>query len=373
MSQKSVGIITFHRAHNYGALLQCFALKKYIESLGHIVNIIDYWPDYHLSTYKFFPDFSKKSIKGKIKSIVLFVIGFFKIYKRSKGYKDFIKTHLDIETHISFKTANELSQLDFDVVVYGSDQIWWRSTLPTFQGYDLVYWGQQPKKAKRKITYAPSMGIINYDIEESNVLKKMLNNFDAISVRELIVKELIKSKLGIDTTLVLDPVFLIDKKYWEKFCNTNSKPFEIKEKYIFFYHLKENPQTGYLVENLAKYFDLRIIEIKGRVSPLKRSKRFMQTVDPIGFVQLIRNASFVVSTSFHGTAFSIIFEKHFYASGMGSNAERAKSLLKNLGIENRYIDNFNKPIFDDTIDYEQVNIKLEKLKVISKDFLINNI
>lgn len=364
-----VGILTFHRAHNYGALLQCYALKKYIESMGHTVSFVDYWPDYHANTYNLLPDFTSISLKGKIKALLLFLIGIDRIFRRRRVYLKFMQSNLGLEREVQYKTDDSMKNDKYDVVVYGSDQIWWSSTLPSFKGYDSVYWGKQSINAKKKITYAPSMGVVNYNDEELKLLKNMLDNFDALSVRENAVKELLEKNFGLKSKVVLDPVFLLDKIQWEGFCESTSPPAITNQKYIFFYQLMRDDDACRLVEKAAQYFGCRVIEIRGRVDSLSFGSRFKQTVCPIGFVQLIRNAHFVVTTSFHGTAFSLIFEKQFFAIGMGKNSERAKSLLANIGVESRYIDNASNPDFSEVIDYEQVNLRINILKTESIQFL----
>lgn len=368
-----IGIITFHRAHNYGALLQCFALKRYIESLGHTVNIIDYWPDYHRCTYQLLPDFSSLSLKSKIKSIVFFLMGINRILQRANGYKKFMVNHLGLSNNIEFKSGELLNQLEYDVIVYGSDQIWWNATLPEFKGFDWVYWGQQPSKAKRKISYAPSMGVVNFQDSEREMIKQMLRNFDSISVRENAVKNLFEGEFGTKASLVLDPVFLLDGRQWEALCERISLPFDVNEKFVLLYQLVSNEEACNLAERVSKYFNWRIIEIRGRVDALKFGNRYLQTICPLGFVKLVKHASFIVTTSFHGTAFSIVFEKQFLAAGMGKNSERAKSLLTNIGLEHRYISDVNEQVFSNAIDYKHINVKIDHLKNESKSFLQNNL
>lgn len=368
----NIGIITFHRAHNYGALLQCYALKRFLELEGHVVNVVDYWPLYHSKTYNLLPDFSSKSFKSKLKTLLLFIIGFYKISKRANGYKRFIRNYLELSNNASFIMDRDLRDITFDAVVYGSDQIWWKSALPGFKGLDLVYWGDYMPLVKNKIAYAPSMGVMNFDNKDVDILRSKLANFKAISVRENIVKEFLKDRCNINADVVLDPVFLLNAKQWESMCTVSQPPVNINEKYVFFYQLVKNEAACKLVDKVADVYGYKVIEIRGRVDSLKFGDRYLQTLDPIGFIQLIKHAQFVVTTSFHGTAFSIIFEKQFFATGMGENSERARSLLRNLGIENCYVDNPESILYEG-IDYKQINEKLNALIAISKGFLVDNL
>ena len=369
-----IGILTYHRAYNYGAVLQCYGLKTFLESQGHIVSIIDYWPDYHADTYKILNGFRTKSTLSKIKSLIILLIGIRRIRKRNNGYKQFIYNYLNINKKISHKTIDSVKSLVFDIVVYGSDQIWRKSFVNGVFSYESIYWGELPKKVMRKISYAASMGIIN-DINENDTkfIKRMLLNFDAISVRECDLLKLLSDQFNVNAKLVLDPVFLIDKIEWLQLCVKASKKSEIKEKYILFYHLVHSEESMAFVNNLAKRNGYRIIEIRGKVNPIKIGTQYYQTLNPIDFLELIKNAEIVVSTSFHGIAFSIIFEKQFYAIGMGTNSGRAKSLLNILNIHNRYIETDYKQFFFDNIDYSKIFPKLMTLKEESIAYLNSNI
>ena len=368
----NVGIITFHRAHNYGALLQCYALKRFLELEGHVVSVVDYWPLYHSKTYSLLPDFSSKSFKSKLKTLLLFIIGFYKITKRANGYKRFIEKFL-VSGKPPYLNASDLNDVLFDAVIYGSDQIWWKSTLPGFKGYDFVYWGDYLPLVKNKIAYAPSMGVMNFDENDIDVIKCKLANFRAISVRENIVKDFLSNRCNISVDVVLDPVFLLSAKQWESMSSLSKPPFNVNEKYVFFYQLVKNEEACVLADKIAHANNCKVIEIRGRVDSLKFGDRYLQTLDPVGFVHLIRNAQFVVTTSFHGTAFSIIFEKQFLATGMGKNSERAKSLLRNLGIENCYVDNQENYEINENFDYQEVSKKLSKLIKSSRSFLLDSL
>jgi len=174
-------------------------------------------------------------------------------------------------------------------------------------------------------------------------------------VREQELQEVVEKLTGIKPELVLDPVFLLNKKQWLDFL---PKP-KIKEKYIFLYQLKQSEDSVRLTSKLQKHFGYKVIEILGRVNPLKIGSRYNQTAAPFEFLSLINNAEFVVTTSFHGTAFSILFEKQFYALGMQNNSGRALTLLENIGIRERYLEKVEDANFYEIINYEKINKKLQ--------------
>jgi hypothetical protein len=366
-----IGILTFHRAHNYGALLQAYALQTFLKNLGHEVNLIDYWPEYHRSDYKLIPNFKSRSFSGKIKAVLYFLIGFFKILKRSRGYEQFIVKQFNLSCNPRFKTDIEIKYLEYDAVVYGSDQIWRYSNYDTFEGFSDVYFGAYPKNVKKKVAYAASMGVINSSKIEESYLKSVLHNFNSISVRENNLKSVIEKILGHPVPLVLDPVFLLNRNQW---LNLNAASNILpKEKYIFFYHLTFSKDAINFTNSLKAYYGFRIIEIRGRVAPLLFGNRYAQTASPSDFISLIQNAEIVVSTSFHGVAFSLLFEKQFYALGMNNNSNRVQTLLGELGVSRRYLKKSESFDLNEKIDYGIINKSISLLKDKSQKYLIDSL
>jgi len=366
-----IGILTYHRAHNYGALLQAYALLTYLRELGQQAEIIDYWPNYHAEDYKLIPYFKTKNFKGKIKSIFFLIIGYSRILKRSERYKQFIREQFGLSDIPRYLTEDDMKDIEYDLVVYGSDQIWRRSNYSLFKGFSDVYFGACPKKVKRKIAYAASMGIIEIEEKDKPYLRRMVHNFDAISVRENELKQLINKYFEHPVVLVLDPVLLLSKEKWLQFIH--SKTPIIQNKYIFLYQLIPSSDAIILTNRLKAYYGYKVIEIRGRVEPQLLGDRYLQTASPSDFLSLIKNAEIIVSTSFHGIAFSLIFEKQFYALGMGTNSGRAKTLLDQIDLPNRYLSDIKCVDFKNNIDYNKVNIKIASLRQQSEKYLINNL
>jgi hypothetical protein len=363
-----IGILTYQRAHNYGALLQVYATQTYLRELGHKVVVIDYWPDYHAQEYKLLPYFNTRSFKAKIKYILLLWIGYSRILKRSRQYKKFEKEQLNLSDKPQYLHKEALYGVKYDVVIYGSDQIWRKQDYPIFKGFDEVYFGSSSLTARKKIAYAASMGVINLKNEDLAFLGKMVGNFDAISVREEELKKVLESVTDRKVSLVLDPVFLLDKEKWVTLIPERRGK---KEKYILLYQLVPSEESIKLANLLQGYYGYEVIEIRGRVNSLLFGKRYMQTESPFKFLSLIKNAEIVVSTSFHGAAFSLIFEKQFYAVGMGNNSGRIMSLLSSLEIGNRYLLNLEDANIKEVIDYNRVNKKLKENRENSIVFLKN--
>jgi len=145
------------------------------------------------------------------------------------------------------------------------------------------------------------------------------------------------------------------------------------DKYILFYNLNRSNDANILCRKLKDHLGVKVIEIKGKINHLEFRKRVKQSCSPLEYLSLIKNAEYVVSTSFHGTAFSIIFEKQFYTVGLGMNSERVTSLLNYLNIKDRYLNLISSANFKEKIDYKDVNQRLENLKLESITFLDKNI
>lgn len=363
-----IGIITYHRAHNYGAVLQAYALKKYLTDLGHHVEIIDYWPAYRKGIYDLIDlSFlkSKFTVAQKIRIIIKILIALPEKIIRYNRFRKFIKNYLEVKGKVPYRNGWQIPAT-FDGYIYGSDQIWRSFNIKTYKGFDPVYWGEFPHNNVKKMSYAASMGDMELSELQKNLIKTYLKNFNFISVREKQLYELIQPLTNKIVSHVLDPVFLLGDKKWLKICH--QKPL-IKHKYVLLYNLNYSENAKLVANKMAGSLKCKVIEISGTVLPLRNPNRNKQTIGPKKYIRLFADASFVVSTSFHGVAFSILFKKQFYALGFRNNAARVKSLLNLLGIENRYLTNIKKLFPDVLIDYKQVGFSLEKEKQQSFNFL----
>lgn len=363
-----IGILTFHRAINYGAFLQAFALKTYLGSLGHKVEIVDYWPVGHADAYRLYPrSWKKYSFAHKVKFLISLALRYNRAKKRRNGMLGLIKKYLGLVAIPRYETPESLSDISYDCIVYGSDQIWWKSTIPDYFGFDSVYWGEYISDSIKKITYAPSMGIIDLNTGDKDKIRKWLCNFAALSVREMELYQSLKDLTDKNISVVLDPVFLIPEVEWENYCMPIRRP-----KYILYYNLLYSKEADKLAKIVAKKMQCDIVEITGSVHPLKFGKRYVQTANAIEFISLIKNAAFVITSSFHGTAFSLIFRKQFYSIGMGKRAGRVKSLLEQLKISDRLITNVDElPL--DKIDYAIVKEEMLQIVLRSQKYLTDAI
>ena len=356
-----IGILTFHCAHNYGAVLQCYATQEFLRSKGHEVEIINYRPQYLLQPYLLFNIrriISRNPIL-MLKKVIKEILTFHIRYKRRKGFEKFINNRLILSECVD-KTSIPSK---YDVYIVGSDQIW----NSRITNGDDIYFCKFPfkKENKKYISYAASMEATTLD--KNTLYSKLLNDFDAISVREKNIQALLAPYTNLQIQHVLDPTLMVSPKTWEALPSKSAN----KDKYVVVYQVAENPNTIRIAEHIAEQIGAKVKILVAWIG--KSSSIKFQDATPEDFVDTIRNAACVVTTSFHGTAFSVIFNKPFYTIKLNAGRDtRSESLLKSISLEERLIEIDDTPTFS-AIDYSDVNIKLEELRQESQNFLLNNL
>lgn len=356
-----IGIITFHRAHNYGAVLQCYALSTRIKSMGHNVEVIDYCPTYFKKQYSFFPKekFAKSSWKGKIYMIIIYLITFLTRLYRFNHFNAFIRT-LPLSKQIQEDDVDNLSK-GYDIIIWGSDQVW---NPRLTDKIDSVYTGKIKKGNAIFASYAASTTIYKND-EYMAVYESILQTYDYISVREKSLETFFRQLTDKDLTTVVDPVLLLSREEWHRIAIAPKE-----ENYLLVYTVPQHPNIIKIAKRIAKEMHLKLIELVPR-EKINFHSYSHQKVSPEEFVGYFEAASFVISTSFHGTAFAIKMQKPFYTLLMGNEVDnRSLNLLKSLGIEQRGISvDCNSYIEKEPVDYEKVDILLSQIVSESEIFL----
>ncbi len=361
-----IGILTYHRAENYGALLQAYALRTYLQGLGHDVEFVDYWPDYHVNYFKVFSwsRFKSTGWKGKIEYLMGATIWLLPKRIRSKRLQRFIQERLGVTGKPRYNEKTQATE-PYDIVVYGSDQIWRKQNMDGV-GFDDWYFGAANVRAGKKIVFAGSMGTVKTSAKDDEYVRTMMKNFECISVREADLGAYLNG-LGIASQQVIDPVFLLSKELWLEVADRKRV---VQGKYILFYNLLNKPESVRFAEKLSRETGLPIKEVNKKMSFSHLGSRYISTSSVEEFLRLIHDADYVVSNSFHGVAFSIIFEKQFFAVGMGEKANRVKSLLDFAGLQERYVsDNKTRAKDIRDIDYSDVDETLSKVIGKSKEFI----
>lgn len=354
-----IGILTYHRSHNFGALLQAVALRSVLTTMGHNATFVDYWPSYHEHVYAFFSYvlLKQKNIKGKLQYLVKFLLGF-----KSKRRK--IRNTYKFIDHYIFPYMSSINE-DYDILVYGSDQIWRKQ--PELNTYNPVYFGDNDIKARSHISYAASMGIISHNKEDKDKLNKLLSHLNRISVRETDLCNLV-CELGFECKICLDPTLLITGDKWISDMHLQHKS---NEKYLIFYKMRGKSFDEKYVQQFARLLNLKLKILYPTANRNNTSDR-ITTANPIEFLELIYNAEFVITSSYHGLVFALLFHKPFYAS-FGSNAGRAQSLLEKLELKDRLLEPMSHiPENGKPINYSEVDKRLNFWRKDSLQYLADN-
>lgn len=356
-----IGILTYHRAHNYGAVLQAYGLKRYLEKSGYNVNLVDYFPYYHQQMYEIFPYgyFRRWGYKQKIRFCLEFPLLLRNKLKKRKLFNDFIDYYLKPDrTYIS---------KCYDVLVYGSDQIWRYQSNPLYKGYNEVYFGSSHISARKRIAYSASMGKMDEFDDNHKFFNENLKNFDYISVREKDLISKIDSFYIGEVAETLDPVFLLSGDEWKSLAGENI----ICDKYILLYNLLNDSKLVTIARELSLEKGIKVVEITGSVKRKYKKDTKMWEIKmvngPKEFLSLVMNAEDIITSSFHGVVFSILFQKSFFTF-LPTNSTRVLSLLENLKLENRFIAQYNSNDITE-IDYSNVNLLLFSLIDRSKEYL----
>lgn len=347
-----IGILTFHRALNPGAVLQCYALQETLKSLGYEVEVINYkqpFVEYKIFDVRVFRyTFSKpRVVLGAIRRLFY---NYFKIKKVLNNYEKFRHKYLVLTKVIK-------SREDFpkeDLYVIGSDQLW---GLHCTGGIDEIFFGRFARPiSSRVIGYAISSNIESINIIGSEKLKEYTNNFDILSFREFSIRDLVYKLTGKESRIDIDPTLLADRKIWS---NLIKKEWS-KRKYI------------YACLNRITGEELNLIKTKIKIIANRLNCDVVYGgQSPEDFVSIINYAKLIISSSFHGIAFSLIFEKSFLALNLNDgHDERTINILNQLGASETIVTkDFNPYLEIPELDYNVINKNKELLKADSINYL----
>lgn len=357
-----IGILTFHCAHNYGAVLQCYALQEYLKSLGHDVYVIDYRPKY-LTGFRGYRPFSpgllwRKNVMKLPSHIRMELRLYGNRQRRYRVFRDFIAHRLRL-----YPYSSKISDQDFDCCIYGSDQIW--SAQICGGNLDPVFLGQGVNT--RRIAYAGSNRLHDFSDKDNKELIDALKYFDAISVREHDFELYLKRKSQLDLTTVLDPTLIVGAN-----CFADIAKVPQEKDFIFMYEMGSDSELGTMAYNLADKMKLPVIQV---VSDLYRdsNKINSKVLSVEEFLGYIKYAKCIVTNSFHGTALSIILEKTFYSKRQNTSADgRIENLLSQAGLMSRFVENGAELNLMD-IDYSVVHKKLNPVIEYSRNWLKENV
>ena len=382
-----IGIINFHFAHNFGAVLESLALKEYIEKKGHTVLTIDYRPEYLTAQYDYKPnpfayarwaakDFQDRS--SFYRSYRMFrrfiqALTYYKDFgirkKRFYAFDNYVRKHMTLTCN--YNTIGELRNNPpaCDIYISGSDQIW---NPKVTAGIDEAYYLCFGSSKVKRIAYAVSPCQLEVDKYKER-LKKLLCKYNQISLRESeYIKEL-RELTNTEIKTCTDPTLLLKKEDYLKYIEP---PRECVKEYILVYGFADNEKPHLLNEiaktlALEKKFDIIDVSMDGHKQLYFANKQ--RVVSPGEFLYYVNNASYIVTNSFHGTVFSIIFKKQFIAVTKSGTVSRLSELVDNLGLNDRLLGDVNTDkiieLSDTKVDYLCVEKLLNDIRYSSEAFL----
>lgn len=374
-----IGLITQPLVNNYGGILQNYALQETLRGLGHYAITIDQ------------PMFPPRSLKWKLYSEMANIkrcirMGNVRSISRRKWEslvsretnttKQFVDEYIERTPKVYgyLKTRELAESLNLDAYVVGSDQVWRPMFNSRIENNYLDF--TQGWNVKR-IAYAASFGVDDWEYTAQNTIKirELANKFDAISVREYSGIRLCQDNLGMNAVHVLDPTMLLDASDYMRLVK-NKVELSNSES-LFCYILDPNNLKENIICECEKYFSVDRHFISSHSNSLTLSKQRVVSVPPISkWIQSFWNTKFVITDSFHGVVFSIIFNKQFLViANKGRGWERFYSLLSLFNLENRLVNTEGKldNVIENAIDWEYVNNSRHLMKNLSLDFLKQNL
>lgn len=379
---KKVGIITIVNANNYGAELQAFATFRKLQLMGYNAEIINYlyYKDWRYIDSKMSRSFNSMSIKGKIIYFAKYRVASFVLNKIlpliCKDVKQRIANFNSFHQHNTrfsklYKSMKDLytDTPIYDVYMVGSDQVWNPNASSSIEPYFLTF---APHSALT-VSYASSFGVSKIENNSiANRIKLGLSSIKTISVRESSGVNLVKELTGRTAQLVCDPTLLLNKSEWTMFMKPVSN---MPQRYVLIYQLSESDAIVKLATRIGKQEQIPVYRICKRAFKVKKDKGVVNILNagPSEFLSLITNASFIITNSFHGTAFSINFDVPFYTvvSAKKKNNNRMESLLDYVGLGKRIVkddvDITNLPIVG--YDVNATQLKLKSFRLESEKFL----
>ena len=383
---RKVGIVSCYFKHNYGSMLQAYATQKVLDNMeipNETINIdenIDFAngkKKYYMSQITNIPFIKSKlgMVKLKLDKKINKNLGN-NIQIRDNKYKEFEK---NFKLTKPYKTYKELSAqcANYSDVIVGSDQLW----LPVNVVADYYTLNWVPDNVN-KVSYATSFGVSTVPDKYKNDYKKFLNRINCLSTREEAGIKLVEQLSDNKATLVCDPTLLLNKEEWMDI----QKEEPIKEKYILCYFLGKNIEHRKFAERLKEKTGCKIVSLNHADEYVKYSDKFCDyapyDIGPAEWINLIRNAEYVCTDSFHGTVFSLInntkfftFERYSNKNSKVSTNSRIYSLLGIVDLKERILSGTENvdDVIKMQINFDNVNEKLDKFRESSKGFLKNSI
>lgn len=347
-------LLTLHsQNNNFGSVLQAYSLYKKMEEMGHNVTVLNYQPYYSNGATNF---------KNRIKKAIINTMFLPQYVKRCKKFNKILNLENKTAKFTKLSELKENAQ-NYDLFVIGSDQVWNPNYLC---GKDPAY-KLSFTTGNNKISYAASIGTKNVTDTQLAKLIEDTKDFRFISLRENFSALMLQGAGRKDAKFVLDPVFLYDKEHYKKLANTPKY-----SGYILVYAIHKDPFIASVVDVVAKKLNKKVVQVGGFASKCSYDY-FDRSAGPQDFLGLIDNADFVITSSFHGLAFSHVLQKQFMVVMPSDNTLRLENILECFKTTDRVVKNIEDidGVLSKTIDYDAVSQKINALRNSSVEFLQN--
>ncbi len=366
-----VSIITRHAIPNYGSILQSYASQKTFENLGYDAEILNYirYDERDKESVISNCHIPKDGLKNKIKRFIYFCLQYPNSQKMNKTFEKFQKKYLRL-SNTTYGSVEELKRkLPLaDVFVTGSDQVWGKIGPVE---YDPAYFLSFVPENKHQIAYSASFGKTDLNDELTKELDNLLKNYNSILVREKSAVDIVEQYTNKSAKHILDPTLMLDQKEWDALC----EPTGLEgTDYIFVYQLHHNKEMEDYITRIQKETGLPVYRAHPSIFYALKPGHFIHLPTPGQFLSYIKNAKYMVTDSFHGTVFSIIFNKQFIDIIPELTGTRIYSLLEMINQENRILKDMNDfSWMDKMIDYTYVNKIIEAKKKETLDALVSSL
>lgn len=369
---KKIRIVSFQNAHNFGAVCQAYGLQQTLLEMGYKdVLFFNYNPKYLKDRYDPMvlwkkPDFHV-SFLHKLSRFIRWFSLVLATYYRNAKFKASIKRML-LQTNKELSNEKDISFEKADILICGSDQIWNNELT---KGLDPVFFGLTLKNAGKVISYAPSTELSSLTDDIIREIAEKTTHFSSISVRELSLKEKLQPVIPKPIEVCVDPTILCNKEAYNKIASHNI----VKVPYICVYaYYPDEEIVQEVIKTIPNYeqYEVHYISFTAASMNKWRDKSYHFAISVEDFISYFKYASYVVTNSFHGLAFSLMFEKNFMVTWMDGKSTRTAALLHKLYLDDKIIRSVSEVNWN-LIDYNRVNHDLESLCESSREFLVNSI
>ncbi len=360
-----IGVLTYHFSINWGAVLQCYALREALETLGHDAYVINFVSEEQADNVALYR--KNNSLQSILKNVLLLPFHGQR-RMRNKLFESFVQEKMNVTKHVA--NYDEFIRLQeegkFDAIFVGSDQVW----NPRIKDFNDIFFLKGIKNTK-KIGYAVSLGEAGY----TDLLPYMdsIQNFDVVSVREESAASIIRKLYNGNVLMAMDPTFLLSHSHWMELSSNNKKsdkPYSI----AFFLNKEKYEQNLASAKSFSDKNGLEMILLDMRVSKTSIKYKGVISVGPQEFLQYIAGASCVITDSFHGTVFSILLNRPFYSINNNPNSTdtRRSELLARFSLGKYYVPISSLSTMSvENYDTDKVNKALDEIRINSIELIKN--